>query len=61
MKYMTKFAESVKFQSRCQKNEEGEKPNNFFLNLNKVRGSQGKFCKIIVSNNEITYPQIIKY
>ena len=32
-----------------------------FLNLEKVRGSQGKVCKLIVSNHEISDPQLIEH
>ena len=55
-----KIAEGVRVQSRCQEYEEGEKSNKFFLNLEKVRGSQGKVRKFIVSNHEITDPQTIE-
>ena len=52
-----KTAEGVKARSRCQEYEEGEKSNKFFLNLEKVRGPQGKVRELIVSNHEITDPQ----
>ena len=52
-----KIAEGVRVQSRCQEYEEGEKSNKFFLNLEKVRGPQGKVRELIVSNHEITDPQ----
>ena len=52
-----KIAEGVRVQSRCQENEEGEKSNKFFLNLEKVRGSQGKVRKLIASSHEISDPQ----
>ena len=55
-----KFAEGVRVRSRCQQYEEGEKSNKFFLNLEKVRGSQGKVRKLIVSNHEIADPQLIE-
>ena len=38
----------------------GEESNKFFLKLEKVRGSQGKVRKLIVSNHEITDPQAIE-
>ena len=50
----------VQVQSRCQQYEDGEKSNKFFLNLEKVRGSQGKVRKLIVSNHEIADPQLIE-
>ena len=50
----------VQVQSRCQQYEDGEKSNKFFLNLEKVRGSQGKVRKLIVSNREIADPQLIE-
>ena len=53
-----KIAECVRVRSRCQQYEEGEKSNKFFLNLEKVRGSQGKVRKLIVSNHEIADPPI---
>ena len=53
-----KIAEGVRVRSRCQQYEEGEKSNKFFLNLEKVRGSQGKVRKLIVSNHEIANPQL---
>ena len=52
-----KIAEGVRVRSRCQQYEEGEKSNKFFLNLEKVRGSQGKVRKLIVSNHD---PQLIE-
>ena len=55
-----KIAEGVRVRSRCQQYEEGEKSNKFFLNLEKVRGSQRKVCKLIVSNREIADPQLIE-
>ena len=55
-----KIAEGVRVRSRCQQYEEGEKSNKFFLNLEKVRGSQGKVRKLIVSNHEIADPQLIE-
>ena len=55
-----KIAEGVRVRSRCQQYEEGEKSNKFFLNLEKVRGSQGKVHKLIVSNHEIADPQLIE-
>ena len=53
-----KIAEGVRVRSRCQQYEIGE--NKFFLNLEKVRGSQGKVRKLIVSNHEIADPQLIE-
>ena len=53
-----KIAEGVRVRSRCQQYEEREKSNKFFLNLEKVRGSQGKVRKLIVSNHEIADPPI---
>ena len=55
-----KIAEGVRVRSRCQQYEEGEKSNKFFLNLEKVQGSQGKVRKLIVSNHEIADPQLIE-
>ena len=55
-----KIAEGVRVRSRCQQYEEGEKSNKLFLNLEKVRGSQGKVSKLIVSNHEIADPQLIE-
>ena len=49
-----KIAEGVRVRSRCQQYEEGEKF------LEKVRGSQGKVRKLIVSNHEIADPQLIE-
>ena len=55
-----KIAEGVRVRSRCQQYEEGEKSSKFFLNLEKVRGSQRKVRKLIVSNHEIADPQLIE-
>ena len=55
-----RIAEGVRVRSRCQQYEEGEKSNKFFLNLEKVRGSQGKVRKLIISNHEIADPQLIE-
>ena len=55
-----KIAESIKVRSRCQQYKEGEKSTKHFLNLKKVRGSQGKVCKLIASNHEMTDPQTIE-
>ena len=52
-----KIAEGARVRSRYQQYEEGEKSNKFLLNLEKVRDSQGKVRKLIVSNHEITDPQ----
>ena len=54
-----KIAEGVIVRSRCQQYEEGEKSNKFFLNLETVRGSQGKVRKLIASNQEITEAETI--
>ena len=54
-----KIAEGVRVQSRCQQYEEQEKSYKFFLNLEKVQGSQGKVCEIIVSYHEINDPQTV--
>ena len=53
---LLKCVRSVRVRSRCQQHEEGEKSNKFFLNLEKVRGSQGKVRKLIASNHEIADP-----
>ena len=45
-----KIAEGVRVRSRCQEYEEGEISNKFFLNLEKVLGSQRNVHKLIVSN-----------
>ena len=55
-----KTAEGVRVRSTCQQYEEGEKSNKFFLNLEKVPGSQGKVHKLIVSNHKIADPQLIE-
>ena len=52
-----RIVEGVRVRNRCQEYEEGEKSNKFFLNLEKVRGPQGKVRELIVSNHEITDPQ----
>ena len=55
-----KIAEGVRVQSRCQQYQEREKSNKFFLNLERVRGSQEKVRKLIGSKHEITDPQTIE-
>ena len=52
-----KIAEGVRVRSRQQQYEEGEKSNNFFFNLEKVRGSSGRVRKLFVSYHKITDPQ----
>ena len=53
------IAEGIRIRSRCQWYEEGEKSSKFFLNLEKFNGMQSQICKIIVNDQEITYPNII--
>ena len=56
-----KIAECVRVRRRCQQYEESGKSNKFFLNIEKVRGSQGKVRKLIASNHKITDPQTIEH
>ena len=56
-----KIAEGVRVRSRCQHSEEGEKSNKCFLNIGKVRVSQGKVPKLIISNRKITDPRTIEH
>ena len=56
-----KVTESVRAWSRCQQYQEGEQSNNFFLNIEKLQGSQGKVCKLIANNHKINDPQTIEH
>ena len=53
------IAEGTRIRSRCQWHEEGEKSSKFFLNLEKFNGMQSQIHKIIVTDQEITDPNLI--
>ena len=52
-----KTAKSVKVRSRCQHYKEGEKSSNIFLNLEKVRDSQGKSANLFQVNTRLLTPE----
>ena len=53
------IVEGIPIRSRWQWYGEGGKSSKFFLNLEKLNGMQSQICKIIVNDQEITYPTII--
>ena len=53
------IAEGIRMRSRCQRYEEGAKSSKFFLNLEKFNRMQSQISYIIVTDQEITDPNII--
>ena len=53
------IAEGIRIRSRSQWYEEGEKSSKYFLNIEQFNGMQSQIRKIIVSDQEITDPEII--
>ena len=48
------IAEGIRIRSKCDWYEHGEKSPNFFLNLEKQRGSQNTIKKLVIDDKEIT-------
>ena len=56
-----KVAESFRVLSRCHHFKEGQKPSRIFLNLEKVRCSQGKVRRLTARKHNITDPYKIEH